>query len=84
LPDRFLNDWNEYDDVETYLREIIETGLVEADSSADDVVVSCFQRFQDAKMTIRKNKPASYVPTASKAAAGRSASTASLLGNFRR
>jgi len=79
LPDRFLNDWNEFDDVETYLKEIIETGLVESDSSADDVVVGCYQRFQDAKTTIRKNKPASYVPTSAKRASG-SASTASLLG----
>ncbi|KAF7910958.1 uncharacterized protein EAF01_002466 [Botrytis porri] len=71
IPDRFLYDWNEFEDVEMFVRELIETGLVDTDKTKEQVVAGCFVRFQTAKMTVRKNKPASYNATAKESQKGR-------------
>ncbi|KAF7960955.1 hypothetical protein EAE96_000626 [Botrytis aclada] len=71
MPDRFLNDWNEFEDVEMFVRELIETGLVDTDKTKEQVVAGCFVRFQTAKMTVRKNKPASYSATTKESQKGR-------------
>ncbi|CAD6441893.1 e890a639-1a66-4387-a5ab-c88e3f7edd5f [Sclerotinia trifoliorum] len=68
MPDRFWNDWNEFEDVEMFVKELIETGLVETDKTKEQVVAGCFVRFQTAKVTVRKNKPASYNATAKEGA----------------
>ncbi|KAA8575291.1 hypothetical protein EYC84_004470 [Monilinia fructicola] len=64
MPDRFWNDWNEFEDVEMFVKELIETGLVDTDKKKEEVVAGCYVRFQAAKMTVRRNKPASYSGTA--------------------
>lgn len=69
MPDRFWNDWNEFEDVEMYVRELIETGLVDSNKKKEEVVAGCFVRFQAVRQTIRKNKPGSYTGT-SQAAKG--------------
>lgn len=71
MPDRFWNDWNEFEDVEMFVKELIETGLVDTDKKKEEVVAGCFVRFQTAKMTVRKNKPASYNATAKEAQKGK-------------
>lgn len=71
MPDRFLNDWNEFEDVEMFVKELIETGLVDTDKTKEEVVAGCFVRFQTAKMTVRKNKPASYNATAKQGQKGK-------------
>lgn len=71
MPDRFLNDWNEFEDVEMFVKELIETGLVDTDKTKEQVVAGCFVRFQMAKMTVRKNKPASYNATAKESQKGK-------------
>ncbi|QSZ29371.1 hypothetical protein DSL72_003885 [Monilinia vaccinii-corymbosi] len=63
MPDRFQNDWNEFEDVEMFVKELIGTGLVDTDKKTEEVVAGCYVRFQAAKMTVRKNKPASYSAT---------------------
>ncbi|PQE17024.1 C6 transcription factor protein [Rutstroemia sp. NJR-2017a BBW] len=70
MPDRFWNDWNEFEDVEMYVRELIETGLVDTGKKKEEVVAGCFVRFQAARQTVRKNKPASYNGTSSAAKGG--------------
>ncbi|PQE12299.1 c6 transcription factor protein [Rutstroemia sp. NJR-2017a BVV2] len=70
MPDRFWNDWNEFEDVEMYVRELIETGLVDTGKKKEEVVAGCFVRFQAARQTVRKNKPASYNGTSPSAKGG--------------
>ncbi|RAL68029.1 hypothetical protein DID88_008752 [Monilinia fructigena] len=62
MPERFWNDWNEFEDVEMFVKELIETGLVDTDKK-EEVIAGCYVRFQAAKMTVRRNKPASYDAT---------------------
>lgn len=64
MPDRFWHDWNEFEDVEMFVKELIETGLADTDKTKEEVVAGCYVRFQVAKMTVRRNKPASYNATA--------------------
>jgi hypothetical protein len=60
LPDRFRNDWNEFDKVEMFLRELMETGIVKEGWDRDQVIADCFHRYTAAKNTIWQNKPATY------------------------
>jgi hypothetical protein len=63
LPNRYQNDWNEYDKVEAYIRELMNTGIVLRDMTRDDVVETCYSIFRKAKETISKNQPAAYTAT---------------------
>ncbi|RDL40676.1 Uncharacterized protein BP5553_00655 [Venustampulla echinocandica] len=63
LPDRYQKDWDEYDRVESFLRELMDTGIVMKSMSRDEVVEYCYARFRRAKETIAKNMPAAYTAT---------------------
>jgi hypothetical protein len=63
LPNRYQNDWNEYDKVEAYIRELMNTGIVLRDMTRDEVVETCYSIFRKAKETISKNQPAAYTAT---------------------
>ena len=65
VPQRFQNDWNEFDKVEIFIRGLIDTGIVEEGWNRDQVISDCFHRYSTAKDTISKNKPMSYVFTSS-------------------
>lgn len=41
-------------------QEILDTGIIEAGQSVDDVLSQCFQRFQNAKATVLANMPDAY------------------------
>ncbi|TVY57640.1 hypothetical protein LCER1_G001154 [Lachnellula cervina] len=60
LPDRFQKDWNEYDDVESFLKELMETGIVKRGMTREDVVENCFAKFRRAKACVYKNRPSTY------------------------
>ncbi|KAI0132121.1 hypothetical protein BJ170DRAFT_680019 [Xylariales sp. AK1849] len=64
LPDRYRSDRNEYYKVEEYLKEIIDTRLVDADDTIVEVMADCFDKFQGARQTVQNNIPASYTPSA--------------------
>ncbi len=73
LPGRIRNDWNEYDKVEMFLVEIMDSGIVEQGMSTADVIQTCFNKFSNARATVEKNKPSYYTgaaPTGPGAAAG--------------
>ncbi|EPE35112.1 hypothetical protein GLAREA_10808 [Glarea lozoyensis ATCC 20868] len=63
LPNRYQNDWYEFDKVEAYIRELMNTGIVLKDQTRDEVVETCYSIFRKAKDTIAKNQPASYTAT---------------------
>lgn len=72
LPNRIKQDWNEYAKVETFLEEIINTGLVGENETKVDAVAKCWDMFSAAKATIEKNKPAVYTTASSAAALAKS------------
>jgi hypothetical protein len=60
LPDRFQKDFDEFDQVESYLKELMDTGIVRKGMTRDEVVENCFARFRRAKEVVAKNKPSTY------------------------
>lgn len=72
LPERYKNDWNEFEEVELWVRKVVETGVVELvdelreEWGVKEVVHECFEKYAAAKRTIQKNKPAAYMPTVAK------------------
>ncbi|CZT02539.1 hypothetical protein WAI453_002080 [Rhynchosporium graminicola] len=60
LPGRIRNDWNEYDKVEMFLVEVMDSGIVENGMSTADVIQTCFNRYSNARATVEKNKPGYY------------------------
>jgi hypothetical protein len=67
LPERYKNDWNEFDEVEMFLGELMKTGVVREGWERDAVIADCFERYARAKRTVAMNKPAAYMSTASSA-----------------
>ncbi|KAM7199906.1 hypothetical protein V8F20_005555 [Naviculisporaceae sp. PSN 640] len=60
LPDRYRLNKVEFTRVEDFLKEILDTGVVETGQTVDDVLSDCFARFQTAKNTVLINMPDSY------------------------
>lgn len=52
--------WNEYEKVEMFLREVATTGVVCGGESREDMVAACFRKYKDAKATVLSNKPSVY------------------------
>lgn len=69
LPDRYRSDREQFYRIEEHLRSIIDSRLVPADDSVNEVLADCFAKFQDARQTVIENIPASYIPAAPKSAA---------------
>jgi SMODS and SLOG-associating 2TM effector domain len=60
LPDRYKKDWNEFDNVESYIKELMESGIARDGLDRDSVIEHCFEMYRKAKNTVAKNKPAAY------------------------
>ncbi|KAL2068723.1 hypothetical protein VTL71DRAFT_15061 [Oculimacula yallundae] len=60
LPGRIRSDWNEYDKVEMFLVEVMDSGIVETGMSTADVIQTCFNSYSNARATVEKNKPNYY------------------------
>ncbi|KAK4192438.1 hypothetical protein QBC35DRAFT_223115 [Podospora australis] len=60
LPDRYRLDKVEFIKVEDFLKEILNTGIVDASFTVDDILSDCFGRFQQAKSTVLANMPDAY------------------------
>ena len=60
LPDRYRYNMAEFEQIEDHIREILDTGIVAADQTIDQVLAGCFNLFQDAKATVQANMPANY------------------------
>ncbi|KAF4635028.1 hypothetical protein G7Y89_g3064 [Cudoniella acicularis] len=63
LPDRFQKDWDEFDKVESFMKELMDSGIVNKDMTRDDVIEHCYAKFRKAKKTIQSNKPSAYTGT---------------------
>jgi len=63
LPDRYQKDCNEYVQVELYLKELMNTGIVPAGWSRDDVIAHCYNQYALALKTVHNNKPTNYTAT---------------------
>ncbi|KAK1752161.1 hypothetical protein QBC47DRAFT_389907 [Echria macrotheca] len=67
LPDRYRLDKVEFTKVEDFLKELLDTGIVETGQNVDDVLCDCFGRFQAAKNTVLANMPDAYtIPPSAK------------------
>lgn len=66
LPDRYKNDWTEYEKVELFMKELIASGIIREEVSREDVIIDCYKRYAKAKQTVLGNKPSAYTPSASK------------------
>ncbi|KAK4226779.1 hypothetical protein QBC38DRAFT_455914 [Podospora fimiseda] len=60
LPDRYRLDKVEFGKVEDFLKELLDTGIVEANQTVDNILIECFDRFQRAKDTVLANMPEAY------------------------
>ncbi|KAK3353443.1 hypothetical protein B0T25DRAFT_590977 [Lasiosphaeria hispida] len=60
LPDRYRLNRVEFVKVEDFLKELLDTGIVESGQTVDDILSDCFSRFQSAKATVLANMPDSY------------------------
>jgi hypothetical protein len=69
LPERYKNDWNEFEEVEMWVRKVVETGVIEMTGRGEDgwdvqeVVHECFERYAAVKRTVARNKPSAYEKT---------------------
>ncbi|OLN97540.1 hypothetical protein CCHL11_01235 [Colletotrichum chlorophyti] len=63
LPDRYRSDEAEFAEVEDHLKRVLDTGVVPEDMSVDQVLMHCFELYQEAKSTIAANIPATYTPS---------------------
>jgi hypothetical protein len=61
MPDRYKNDWTEFDRVEMYLKELIDSGIVKEGLSRDQAIEHCYELYRMAKQTVARNKPAAYM-----------------------
>lgn len=64
LPDRYKNDWTEYEKVESFMKELIVSGIIREEVSRADVVIDCYERYSKAKETVLRNKPSAYTASA--------------------
>ena len=62
LPDRYKSDRCVFEEVEDFLKEVLDSGLIEADKTVDELLAECFSKYQDAKATVQANVPATYMP----------------------
>ncbi|KAH6855755.1 hypothetical protein B0I37DRAFT_442542 [Chaetomium sp. MPI-CAGE-AT-0009] len=46
--------------VEDFIREVLDTGIVEAQQKVEDILTECFTRFANARATVISNKPEVY------------------------
>ncbi|KAK4143377.1 uncharacterized protein C8A04DRAFT_37569 [Dichotomopilus funicola] len=60
LPDRYRMDKAQFVEVEDYIRELLDTGVVEAHMKVEDVLGECYTRFAAARATVISNKPDVY------------------------
>ncbi|KAH8900038.1 hypothetical protein GQ53DRAFT_741014 [Thozetella sp. PMI_491] len=63
LPDRYRMNKVEFSRVQDFLKEILDTGIVESGQTVDQVLAECFERFQEAKTTVLHNMPDYYAAT---------------------
>ncbi|KAK4647134.1 uncharacterized protein QC761_122810 [Podospora bellae-mahoneyi] len=64
LPDRYRLDKVEFVKVEDFLKELLDTGIVEQHQTVDDILSDCFARYQKAKSIVLANMPESYTTQA--------------------
>lgn len=57
------SDWDEWSKVETYMMDIMQSGVVQANMTKEDVVATCQAMYKAAFATVENNMPSSYIPT---------------------
>jgi len=50
LPNRYKKDWQEFEKVEMFLKELIDAGIVCEGVTKDEVIADCYEKFQMAKV----------------------------------
>jgi hypothetical protein len=63
LPDRYKSDQGEFVEVEDYLKELLDSGIVDVNKSLNDILKDCFDKYKEAKQTVQANIPAIYTPS---------------------
>ncbi|OAA47640.1 hypothetical protein NOR_02130 [Metarhizium rileyi] len=60
LPDRYLSDMAEFEDIEDRIKEVLNSSLVPAGQTTDQVLAEFFDLYREAKSTVAVNMPANY------------------------
>ncbi|KAJ4294833.1 hypothetical protein N0V88_005067 [Collariella sp. IMI 366227] len=60
LPDRYRMDMAQFVQLEDFLNELLDTGVVETQKSVEDILADCYDRFHAARTTVLANKPDVY------------------------
>ncbi|KAJ6444585.1 C6 transcription factor [Purpureocillium lavendulum] len=60
LPDRFRYDMTQFEELEDHMKELLDSGIVPANMTTDQVLAECFDRFREAKATVAANLPVNY------------------------
>lgn len=60
LPDRYKNDWTEFEKVEMFMKELIISGIIREEVSREDIIIDCYERYAKARETVSRNKPSAY------------------------
>ncbi|KAH8663540.1 hypothetical protein BGZ60DRAFT_340078, partial [Tricladium varicosporioides] len=68
LPDRYQKDWDEFDRVESFMKELMDTGIIYTEMTKEEAVELCYANYRKAKATISRNKPSAYTETTRSAA----------------
>lgn len=60
LPDRYRNDMAEFEEIEDHIKEVLNSSIVPAGQTAEQVLAEFFDRYREAKSTVVVNMPANY------------------------
>ncbi|KFA67662.1 hypothetical protein S40285_00901 [Stachybotrys chlorohalonatus IBT 40285] len=60
LPDRHKFNMLEFELLQDNIKELLESRMVPADQTIDQVLARCFHQYQESKTTVTANMPASY------------------------
>lgn len=60
LPDRYRHNMDEFGQVQDHIRGLLDTGIVPAEQTVNQVLANCFDLYQNAKATVSANLPVNY------------------------
>lgn len=75
LPDRFRFDMIQFEEIEDHIKELLDSAIVPANMTTDQVLAECFDRFREAKAVVAANLPVNYNSRSTKSDGDQTSST---------
>lgn len=60
LPDRYRYDMAQFNELEDYVKELLDSGIAPFEQTTDQILAECFDLFREAKATVNANMPVNY------------------------